>query len=292
MQEQQPVRNRRWVSILLWILAFILMASTAIYQRLTGPTNPLRGRAQVAGESLRYKLLRSGTTGTDAEISIPDPGADVIGVLYYKRYRTADEFTALPLPVEDGRLAAELPTQPMAGKLEYYISLTAGEDTVRVPAQDNVVIRFKGAVPGWILALHVFFMFFGVMFGIRTLFEALFNRPGIRKLAWSTLVLLFTGGLILGPAVQHFAFGAAWTGVPFGWDLTDNKMLLMWLVWLAAVLVAGFRGPLKRRGRWSVFAAAVIMLFIYLIPHSMYGSELDYGKVDQGVPPEQAIGQG
>jgi len=33
--------------------------------------------------------------------------------------------------------------------------------------------------------------------------------------------------------VQHYAFGQLWTGVPFGWDLTDNKTLLAALAWVS-----------------------------------------------------------
>ena len=40
------------------------------------------------------------------------------------------------------------------------------------------------------------------------------------------LLLLAVGGFILGPLVQNYAFGELWTGVPFGWDLTDNKTLI------------------------------------------------------------------
>ena len=34
------------------------------------------------------------------------------------------------------------------------------------------------------------------------------------------------GGMILGPIVQKYAFGAYWTGIPFGHDLTDAKNLV------------------------------------------------------------------
>ena len=38
--------------------------------------------------------------------------------------------------------------------------------------------------------------------------------------------------------------------------------------------------------------ASVVMVAVYLIPHSMQGSELDYSKLEQGVDPKQAIGTG
>ena len=292
-KQQAAARPRRWVSVVLWVLAFILMAMSAVYQRMTGPTHPLRGSYTAAGEQHHYKLLRSGTVGEDAAITLPDAG--VASRVFFKRFKTDDRFTPVamvPLPDEDGRVGALLPSQPMAGKLEYYIEVYDGQDTVRIPQAENVVIRFKGFVPAWALVPHVFFMFFAVLWAFRALFEALFNRKGIRALSWTTFVLMFIGGLILGPLVQYFAFGDAWTGVPFGWDLTDNKTLLMWLCWLGAIIAVGIRGPLKPSARWAVVAAGIVTVGIYLIPHSMFGSELDYAKVDEGVPVEEAITQG
>jgi hypothetical protein len=93
--------------------------------------------------------------------------------------------------------------------------------------------------------------------------------------------------------VQRYAFGKYWTGFPFGYDLTDNKMLIMWLVWLAACAVIGFR-PRKRevRARVVLVIAVLVMMTVYLIPHSLRGSTLDYDRLDQGVPAAEAIGTG
>ena len=85
-----------------------------------------------------------------------------------------------------------------------------------------------------------------------------------------TLVFLILGGFIMGPVVQKFSFGQYWTGWPLGDDLTDNKTLFA----LIAFVVAWFFRS-KSYGRWLAILAAVVMLVVYLIPHSMNGSELD-----------------
>ena len=115
----------------------------------------------------------------------------------------------------------------------------------------------------------------------------------MRKLAWVTLGLMTVGGLMLGPVVQEYAFGAFWTGVPFGWDLTDNKTLIMWLVWAAVCgLFVWKRATSERNERLSVIMAAVIMSVVYLIPHSLQGSELDYDALDEGTPASEAVHTG
>ena len=90
---------------------------------------------------------------------------------------------------------------------------------------------------------------------------------------------LAAGGMILGPIVQKYAFGELWTGIPFGWDLTDNKTLIAVAAWILAVIMNR-----KREKPGYTIAAAVILLLVYSIPHSLFGSELDYvsGTVGQG----------
>ncbi|HEX7493951.1 MAG TPA: hypothetical protein VF346_07015, partial [Bacteroidales bacterium] len=93
-------------------------------------------------------------------------------------------------------------------------------------------------------------------------------------------ILLIAGGMILGPVVQYYAFGDLWTGVPFGWDLTDNKTLIGLLFWIAAVLM-------NRKSEKPIYTilAAVMLLIIFSIPHSLFGSQLNYstGEVTQGI---------
>ena len=153
-----------------------------------------------------------------------------------------------------------------------------------------MIIRFKGAVPAFVLVPHILFMFFSMLIGMRAALGAFFAPNTMRRYAWISLIGISVGGMILGPIVQKFAFGAFWTGFPFGYDLTDNKTLIMWVVWLAACLVIG-RAPRKdeRLGRLAVVLAAIVMTVVYLIPHSLRGSELDYDRLDQGVTPTEAV---
>jgi hypothetical protein len=291
-----PVREPsggRALGIGLWITAVFVMLGSAVFQRLTGPTHPLRGSFVVAGEEHRYRLTRSGWSFEDERVAVSLPSHDVTGTLYFKRHKTDDPMTALPLRVEDGELAGYLPQQPAAGKLEYTIVLESPAGRIRVPDRDeNVVIRFKDHVPLWVLLPHVFFMFFAVLFGIRAGLSALFQPAPMERYAWVALLLMSIGGMVLGPVVQKLAFGAFWTGFPFGYDLTDNKTLLMWIVWVAACGLFLARRSTQPQRRLAVVLATVVMLAVYLIPHSMRGSELDYGELDRGVPAEEAVGQG
>ncbi len=273
---------------LYWVLAAIITLGAAYYQRKTGPTYPKNIEILINGRSYDFKLPRSygGDDDCPVELEIPDP--DVSGTLFYKRYPTRESWQSKPFRRSGDLLKTTLPHQPPAGKLIYYIELKAKGEKVKIQdGQNPVVIRFKGAVPAYILVPHIFFMFLAMLLSN---FTGLLGIAGFKKQVYYgkiTLLLLFIGGMILGPLVQLYAFGALWTGVPFGWDLTDNKLLIGFIFWLIAVV-----GNLKKDRPWLSVLAAVILILIYSIPHSLYGSEFNYesGQVIQGlIPPVQIL---
>ena len=264
-------------SVLLWIVAFILTVITAVYQRVTGPTYPIHGESKLGNISLKYDLDRSHPGENDHKIRIKTPDGDIKGVLEFKRYKTDDAWHQQTMKVEDGYLTGILPHQPPAGKLIYRITLTKGENQLVIPDSKAVVIRFKGDVPVFIIIPHVILIFLAMLFSTRTGLEFFNKEPNYKKLAYWTFGLLILGGMIFGPIMQKYAFDAFWTGIPFGIDLTDNKTLIAVIGWIIA-LVALKKSPHPQR--WILFAA-ILMFVVFMIPHSVLGSELDYNELDQ-----------
>jgi hypothetical protein len=262
--------------VLFWIIAFLITVSAAVYQRMTGPTHPFRGTARLNDIEIAYKLERNPETTSDHEVRIEVPNREITGILLFKRYKTDDPWTKIPMKRDEDVLAGSLPKQPSAGKLEYKILLTSRGNEISLTGEKSVIIRFKDPVPGVILVPHIIIMFLAMLFSTRAGIEALNPKGNPRKLALWTTGLLFVGGFILGPLVQKFAFGALWTGFPLGSDLTDSKTLIAMIGWIAAV-IAGRRG---KPARWWVLGASILLLAVYLIPHSLLGSELDYSQLD------------
>jgi len=265
--------------IALWLFAFILTISTAIYQRRTGPTYPLQGKVALNDSVINYKLIRSHEGKKNHEVTIKAENREVAGYVIYKRYKTTDSWTKLPILRKKDFLVAELPHQPPAGKLEYKVILTYREKQIFLSGGQAVIIRFKGKVPPSILFPHIIIMFLAMLFSNRAGLEALLSKGSPRKYAFWVIGLLFAGGIILGPLVQKFAFGAFWTGFPLGSDLTDTKMLLAFLGWI----IAAFAARKQRQARWWILGAAILLLVVYMIPHSLLGSELDYSKMNSSL---------
>ncbi len=263
--------------IWLWIIAFIITISSAFYQRTTGPNYPLRGKEFINEQAVSFKLMRSGIVEKDAPIILEVPDTSISGHVQYRRYKSHDEWSTIPLQQKGNRLEAFLPHQPAAGKLMYYVYLNKDDQEVSLTGKEPVILRYRGSVPAYIMIPHIFFMFAAMMLSNRAGLEALDAQGRTYKYIIWTIILFFVGGFIFGPLMQKFAFGDYWTGFPFGYDLTDNKTLIAIIGWIIA-WIANIRGK-SRRG-W-ILLAAVLTLSIFLIPHSVLGSEIDYTKLPQ-----------
>ena len=256
-----------------WLLAVVITLVLSFYQRMTGPTHPQRVDVEVNGENYKQRLPRSGVQH-DVTIVLTDVPQTIEAQLHYRRYPTADAYTTVDFGWSgggDGQPAqwqAMLPVQPVGGKLQYYLTV-GGKDYL---ADEPVVIRFRNDVPAAILVPHILLMFAAMLFAVYTLLLVITRKEYARWLKM-TVATLFVGGFIFGPLVQHAAFGPWWTGFPIGTDLTDNKTLLSFLFFVAALATLKWK-----HNRWVVGLAVLFMIAIFSIPHSAYGSEYDYAK--------------
>ena len=273
-----------------WLLAVVATLALSIYQRMTGPTYPKKVTVELNGESYKLKLPRSGVQ-KDEIVKLKGIPPTTSAQLHYRQYQTPEssttaapnqqplsvssgtaaapnqhDYTTIDFTCKDSMLQAALPVQPVAGKLEYYITV-GGKD---YPADGPTVIRFRNDVPAMILVPHILLMFAAMLFAVYTLMLVVTRKEYGRWLK-ITVATLFVGGFIFGPLVQHAAFGPWWTGFPYGTDLTDNKTLLSFLVFVAALATLKWK-----YNRWVVAAAVLFMILIFSIPHSVYGSEYDY----------------
>ncbi|MFO8087603.1 MAG: hypothetical protein R6T91_07350 [Bacteroidales bacterium] len=265
-------QNKLNRSIVLWVLAFLLTISLATYQRLTGPTYPVSGDITIANESIDYELIRTFGGNGDAPVFIHTPeDADIKGYMAFRRYKSHDHWDTISMQRRGDTLIAMIPHQPPAGKVQYNILLESNNELRAIEAEP-VIIRFKGAVPERVLVPHIILMFLAMFFSIRAGLEAIFKGQGTYLYTILTLAALIPGGLILGPIIQHYAFGDYWTGWPVSNDLTDNKTLIAFIFWFIAFIIQ-YRNRQKKG--WALIAS-IVLLIVYLIPHSVMGSEIDF----------------
>ena len=274
--------------ILLWFVAAALTIACFVFQNRTGPTYPLEGRFETARGAVDFIFLRSAEIGTGLQIMFKDPvPAGVTATIRFRRYKSNDGWSEVALQpgvfrfsrrgsVEEVRgIGATLPSlKERAGKYEYFVHVDGGSGPRSVTGDRAIYARYKAPVPPVVLVIHIVVIFLSMMLALRTGLEAL--RGGeVRRLVWATVVSLIAGAFIMGPVVQWYAFGVWWSGIPFGWDWTDNKVLVELGAWLLAAFLSAYgRNPRHVRAA-AVFAMAVT-LAVYFIPHSIFGSEFDY----------------
>lgn len=187
---------------------------------------------------------------------------------------------------ESNKFAGLIPGLEKGKRTYYYIETTdAAGHTLRLPKTEYLVLRWVGDTPRLLLYVHIFFMAVALVFLIHALYYALYqltlekkNELLYKSIFWGT-VCFFIAGFPLGWWIANIAYGIAWGGVPFGWDITDNKTLITFIYW-AAIMVLLKGNPFRlvdskkylisdRAFSILTIIGAIITLVVFLIPHSI-----------------------
>ena len=266
--------NKTLKNWLIWIFAFIFTVVIAGYQRRTGPTYPMSVKKEIGQKVIKADLIRTYDGQDDAKVILKIADTSINGKVQFRRFKSYDNWTMAPMVHKGDSLIASLPHQDIAGKVMYFVTLIKGSEEVQL--NDNAaVLRYKGHVPMYILLPHILIIFLAMLFSTITGLEAITKGENTLLYTWITIVTLLIGGLILGPIVQKFSFNVYWAGWPFGHDLTDNKSIVAFLFWVIALIVQ----YKNRETKFWPILASIVLLVVFLIPHSMLGSEIDYTKL-------------
>jgi len=208
-------------------------------------------------------------------------------------------YRKMPLFVEDsaaGLYYASISTGAKGKKLYYYFEIrdnTGGYRAGFMQANGKpFVLKCIGHVPTLVLVGHVAMMTLTVFFLVLGFFHTVPLVKGsynVRPMAvcfFLAALFAFLGGYPLGFAMNHYAFGTIWEGVPFGTDATDNKtqLLFAYLLFMTLASVGSLSNNKLGRNIYSPrtlgyfgVGAFGLMLAIYLIPHSIqFTPELTY----------------
>ena len=184
--------------------------------------------------------------------------------------------------------SVRMPVGKRNDKIWYTIGVidSAGSRIANFARPDGApfVLRSIGHVPSAVLIGHILFIFATFFFvGLAALssIPLLGGSTAVRPMSvwyWIAAICTFIGGYPFGFAMNWFAFGGIWEGVPFGTDATDNKtqLLFVYLLFMAFATLGSFTR--EKCGR-DIFSPRILGMFgligflfqlsIYLIPHSI-----------------------
>jgi hypothetical protein len=289
---------------------------------------------EVADDPWQYKFTiehepikdTTSTYGYKVNANIDSPFGLEIKDKGVKLYYSTDgkNYKAIVMEPNDDEYeySAKIPGQLPGTKISYFISVTDKDDRdTQLPkyAPYNIysftVVTTRGNADISLLALHVFFIVGAIFFVIAAAFYSVryiikgvgFNRS--IQTAGIATGMIFVGGFPLGFIIAYQVFGTPWTGIPFGWDITDNKTLVILLYFTLSLFMV--RGTIMNifstgRGRFCPFKSlikitrgskgyqqkkrqdsishqrfarlmiigALITITLYLVPHSLMVSPI------------------
>lgn len=279
------------------IIAVVLTLVMLYVARNNSRGRPEHHAHQENGYSFDYTSVPKGLEYTDVSIPLTIDGNfdDNIRPVFRRSVDGVDinqleQYEALPMtPCDTGAncFQAEVTAGEKNGRFYYYYEVadSTGAVLARFTSTDGspFMFRYIGAVPAAITLTHIALIFATVFFislGAIHSFSLISGGNDVKPLARYSLlaaVCAFLGGYPFGIPMNWYAFGGLWEGVPFGTDATDNKtqLLFVYLLFMTLASLGSLRGKHaldifspKTLG-WFGMGSFAVMLFIYLIPHSI-----------------------
>ena len=258
-------------SVALWIAALLIVLAVVAWQWWVDTTHPKQGDVVVSGQTVTYRFLRSGPSGEPLRVTIAAP-EELSGNLRWRPHPGEEAFESLTMLRDGEQLVGFLPSRPPGDRLEYSLVLAGPSGLTWIPADGTIVVQFQGPVPRFVLVPHIAILLLTILVGVRAALGAVWALPDAGRLSMLTLAGMTVGGMILGPIVHKLALGAFWTGWPFGSNWGANSTVVMWLVWVVAVLAArAAQDVTDRFARTTVVGAALVTIVVSLVPRGLLG---------------------
>jgi hypothetical protein len=275
------------------LIAFIFTLVLLVFARKTTTVQSVHKTVEKSGILIDHNTVPKKVGEGDAVIPVKVIGANEVKLFYRIG---EEELQAVDMGLKEGEndvFVASIPYHKKGTQAWYYIEaqkqIGDAKLTVSLPDKNSpnykpILLKFEGDVPPYIIVSHVFCNFAGIFFSVLAIFSTVDLMRGKSTLKKSvifslfTFIFLFTGFLLVGSALNYFAFGVMWEAFPFGSDITDNKSQIILFFWVVTLfLVKGTilgKNPSQNLVSEKTYSFMVIISFVvtvvmYLIPHSI-----------------------
>ncbi len=86
----------------LWALAILITLAAAVWQRMSGPTYPVRGTVNVGGETIRLRLARSHSITARQPVTVKAANPEITGEVSWRRYPSQRSLAGVPARASGG----------------------------------------------------------------------------------------------------------------------------------------------------------------------------------------------
>lgn len=249
---------------------------------------PREKTADDGGLRIIYNPVKDGKAGQAhlvlAEVTSTDAPDSVKVNLYYYRDSGFNELKLSGLEGTD-YFGTEIPGGELGSRTYYYLEAMDGAgNRVVLPETatddfqteyDYFKVRFEGRASFILLLLHIVLMIAAFFLLIHALYYAMYYlqtgekaSPLVLTVNWG-ITAFFITGFPIGWVIEKQVLGNYWEGIPFGWDITDSKTLIILILWLVFIILQRTgKITIKTFARW-VIVNTIITVLLFLIPHSL-----------------------
>jgi hypothetical protein len=210
----------------------------------------------------------------------------------FEKYHSAEMIVD---QVNSDHFTIDVQATERGGRFYYFFEVQDSTSVVMATFMEEenkpFVVKYIGDVPSFVLISHIFLIFATVfclalaaIYSFPLLSNAGESKPVARWIMWSVIVC-FLGGYPFGFAMNWYAFGGIWEGIPFGTDATDNKtqILFVYIFFAMLSMLGSLKGKpekdlfSKKSIGWIGIGSFLVLVATYLIPHSIqFSKELTY----------------
>jgi len=208
----------------------------------------------------------------------------VLVKLHYYRQGVFTELEMHNLPGTD-YYGVEVPADTLGQRNYYYLEAMDGAgnravlprtaDDTYDSEYDYFQIRYEGKATFILLLSHILLMIMSLFLLIHALYYAMnYLFTGERETAiFRTVnigtIAFFITGFPIGCVIEKQVLGNYWEGVPFGWDITDSKTLIILVIWVVLIwLQSKKKISVRTYAKW-VIINTIITIVLFMLPHSL-----------------------
>ncbi len=250
-------------TLILWSSAFLLTFLTGYIQSGTSEYYPVTGTIGIDGKKVSYRFEKIYNDKDDYRFIIRTDNPDIQAVVKWKNTNAVD-WKTIEMKKDDKALIADIPKQNAGEKILYFAEIYKDGKKYIVPDKP-VMLLFQGYVPSMISFLSNFALFSGLLLSFRTGLSALggFNEnQKIKKLTLFTMGFFFVYTIAVTPLRKSYELNAINNKVVPITSLSDLQSILLFLIWIAAMVVV-FKAKNPKPAA-MVFAIVTALVFLFV----------------------------